>query len=226
MTKCEICHKKLGYLQPHVVNSKNHPSWQEYLRMFPATNKVEEHPFGNSSRSRKTKEKISRGMSGENNPNFGKSRPSFSKKISGKNHPLYGKKRSKETIQKIRKGVKKWLKENEHPRKGVSLLEKTRLKISEAHKGLQAGENHPNWKGGTYIRNQKEWKEIRKKARKRDNFTCRRCGIKERELGQKLDVHHIVPLNEGGRNDLSNLVTLCRSCHSLVEQNKEMEVPQ
>jgi hypothetical protein len=35
------------------------------------------------------------------------------------------------------------------------------------------------------------------------------------------EVHHIIPLSEGGTNDESNLMSLCRSCHEKI--HKEIE---
>jgi len=46
----------------------------------------------------------------------------------------------------------------------------------------------------------------------RDHFCCLRC----RSEG-KLTVHHIMPRSEGGHDDLSNLMTLCRKCHDYIE---------
>lgn len=46
-------------------------------------------------------------------------------------------------------------------------------------------------------------------ARQRDGDRCRQCGST-----QGLEVHHIVPIAQGGdRFALSNLITLCGSCH-------------
>lgn len=66
------------------------------------------------------------------------------------------------------------------------------------------------------------WAQQRLRARARDGFRCRRCGISEAELGRELDVHHKVPFREfDGRytaaNALDNLVSLCPSCHSRAE---------
>jgi len=30
------------------------------------------------------------------------------------------------------------------------------------------------------------------------------------------EVHHIIPLSQGGTNDLDNLMSLCKSCHSSI----------
>lgn len=60
------------------------------------------------------------------------------------------------------------------------------------------------------------WPEQRRRARERDDHTCQDCGKVQRTPA--LDVHHIVPrrefgTDEGNANALSNLVTLCRTCH-------------
>jgi len=45
-------------------------------------------------------------------------------------------------------------------------------------------------------------------ALERDENTCVSCGSTE-----NLSVHHIVPRNQGGPNELENLATLCDVCH-------------
>ncbi len=34
-------------------------------------------------------------------------------------------------------------------------------------------------------------------------------------------VHHIIPLSEGGTHDRSNLMALCKSCHSRIHAGRE-----
>jgi 5-methylcytosine-specific restriction enzyme A len=54
------------------------------------------------------------------------------------------------------------------------------------------------------------WRVARTAARQRDGNRCRRCGDTHR-----LQVHHIVSLDDGGaKYDLNNLITLCSSCHN------------
>jgi 5-methylcytosine-specific restriction endonuclease McrA len=70
------------------------------------------------------------------------------------------------------------------------------------------------------------WPSQRKKAVKRDNHTCQSCGMSSQEhkeeCGVDLHVHHIMPWhkfdNHEKRNKLSNLVTLCASCHHKWEK--------
>ena len=58
-------------------------------------------------------------------------------------------------------------------------------------------------------------KSITKKTRfevfKRDSFTCQYCGRTSPAV--ILEVDHVVPVAEGGTNDLMNLVTSCRDCN-------------
>ena len=57
-----------------------------------------------------------------------------------------------------------------------------------------------------------EWAEIRALVLLRDVAACRRCGT-----GENLSVHHVVPRDSGGSDEINNLVTLCLSCHDAVE---------
>jgi 5-methylcytosine-specific restriction endonuclease McrA len=62
------------------------------------------------------------------------------------------------------------------------------------------------------IRDARAWQLVRETVRRRDG-ACRGCGGRE-----KLGVHHIIPLAEGGAPlDPDNLVTLCRTCHEREE---------
>jgi 5-methylcytosine-specific restriction endonuclease McrA len=65
--------------------------------------------------------------------------------------------------------------------------------------------------------------ELREAIKQRDEFTCRLC---LNELGSyNLQVHHIVPVSNGGNDDLSNLVLLCYDCHTeLHKQGWELYV--
>lgn len=68
------------------------------------------------------------------------------------------------------------------------------------------------------------WREQCRKARKRDRYTCQACGVHQKQYGKSLDVHHIVPFRMFGldryaeANHLDNLISLCRTCHMLLER--------
>ena len=67
------------------------------------------------------------------------------------------------------------------------------------------------------------WTKQRQKCLERDSRQCRVCGTTEAEMGREPAVHHITPRNEFGdsewreMNSLSNLITLCHSCHGKLE---------
>lgn len=54
---------------------------------------------------------------------------------------------------------------------------------------------------------------------KRDNYCCRKCGNSNHPSNPTdivLTVHHIIAVSKGGKNILSNMITLCSVCHSKV----------
>jgi len=55
------------------------------------------------------------------------------------------------------------------------------------------------------------WKRIRDRKIKA-NPLCEEC-LKNGVLKPAEEVHHIVPLADGGTSERSNLISLCRSCH-------------
>jgi len=84
------------------------------------------------------------------------------------------------------------------------------------------------WVGDSVESRGPDWPRQRDLARKRDRYLCRWCGAPERP-GRQHHVHHVVPFREfhwiPGENDnyrqanrLSNLVTLCPSCHRQAEE--------
>lgn len=92
-----------------------------------------------------------------------------------------------------------------------------------------AGEKNYRWMGGGENYRGESFQQQRRKARERDNFTCQRCGATEEELGQELDVHHIIKNRDFrgdhiASNDLNNLISYCKSCHGVVERELEKKL--
>ena len=56
----------------------------------------------------------------------------------------------------------------------------------------------------------------------RERGVCANCGTPFQELKTQLHIDHILPLNEGGCNDLVNLQLLCEPCNLRKSDNKEM----
>lgn len=90
------------------------------------------------------------------------------------------------------------------------------------------GENHPRYKGGYERYYGPNWRRQRRKARQRDNHECQICSLDREEHHEKWDcelvVHHIVRFDDFDEyeeaNRLENLITLCKTCHGLVEGDR------
>jgi 5-methylcytosine-specific restriction endonuclease McrA len=69
----------------------------------------------------------------------------------------------------------------------------------------------------------RNWSAQRQQCLNRDDHQCRVCGATEKTLDRSLCVHHIRPRAEFDTeewrtyNALSNLITLCPSCHGTFE---------
>ena len=78
------------------------------------------------------------------------------------------------------------------------------------------GNKNPMWEDGRTKKYKKafylscDWRKLRKKVYKRDNYTCKYCN----KQGGKIAAHHIIP-NGICKNplDISNIITLCQKCH-------------
>ena len=69
----------------------------------------------------------------------------------------------------------------------------------------------PTWRGGKGSSYGSGWTgQLRNRVRERDGKRCRSCGKPQNERF-KLDVHHLDETKS--KHDVSNLVSLCRSCH-------------
>jgi 5-methylcytosine-specific restriction endonuclease McrA len=77
-------------------------------------------------------------------------------------------------------------------------------------------ERHPLWQGGisrqpyAFDFNEK----LKNIIKERDNFCCQLCGSQK-----KLCIHHID--YKKSNSDEDNLITLCQSCHSKTNANRE-----
>ena len=67
-------------------------------------------------------------------------------------------------------------------------------------------------KTGRVILSGASWVALRTAVLTRDGWRCVRC-----RLHGGLDPHHIVPRSQGGGDVLTNLLSLCRKCHRLMD---------
>ena len=98
----------------------------EFYNTFRDDNKFNYTPGGDFAQSTvpDIAKKISKSMSGQNNPNYGKKKPELSKRNSqniGSKNPMYGKHHTKETIDKIRESkIGKKLSDETHKKMSLS----------------------------------------------------------------------------------------------------------
>jgi 5-methylcytosine-specific restriction protein A len=85
--------------------------------------------------------------------------------------------------------------------------EKHKAEAAKEYNTYERAPNH-NKKYG------REWKRIRDKYVKKHPL-CERC-LKEGRITPVEEVHHILPVNRGGTNAESNLMSVCRSCHNKI----------
>ncbi len=144
---------------------------------------------------------------------FGIPRRSVSESFKGEKNPFYGKQHSEETrkkISEIRKGKNYGPFGENHPMYGKRHSEETRKKMSE-----RIGEKSANWHGGVSFEPYppKFNGALKRKIRERDKYVCQLCGAEGK------NVHHIDYDKE--KCEQSNLITLCRSCHSKTNTDRE-----
>ncbi|MRJ75462.1 hypothetical protein GEV29_02840 [Aeromicrobium sp. SMF47] len=56
--------------------------------------------------------------------------------------------------------------------------------------------------------------KLRYEILERDKNRCRDCGNSPDSDGVTLQVHHLLPVSQGGNEDADNLITLCSQCHA------------
>jgi len=85
----------------------------------------------------------------------------------------------------------------------------------------RVGDKNPAWRGGYTTYYGKNWRPLQREARKRDKYTCQRCGKLQKDIGKRLDVHHIIPVSAfddvNDSNTIGNVVSMCHSCHMYTE---------
>jgi hypothetical protein len=132
-----------------------------------------------------------------------------------------GDKHTIETIERMKTFQKINIKA--HWPKGKKHSEASKLKMSEANKGMIAwnkgifgifvGEKAMNWQGGkSFEKYGREFdSQLKERIRFRDGYKCRNCGCSQLENGKQLDIHHIDYIKKNFSDN--NLIALCVPCH-------------
>ncbi len=76
--------------------------------------------------------------------------------------------------------------------------------------------NNPNLKGSQYQDPTRLDENLRIACLLRDRYQCQQC----EKLHCRLEAHHIVYREHGGKDTLTNLLTLCETCHHQLHEGK------
>jgi len=180
----------------------------------------------NECQIKETKRKISKAMKGRHNSIRTEFKKGYRSLPIGYKH----RKETREKISKAMKGRKAWnkgLKAEEYPnlKKSIDAMHRARaIKGYLAwNKGISCnkGANNPAWRGGISFEPYgiEFNKELKIKIKRRDNYVCQLCGCPERETIGGLYIHHINYNKKDNREE--NLITLCNSCHSRTNWDRE-----
>ena len=127
---------------------------------------------------------------------------------------------SLEIKNKISKATKEAMKKVPYERL-ASWKNKKNPKHSEWLRKHFSKEGHPNWRGGLSFEPYGLSFDdgLQEEIRKRDNYRCQLCGVNQQNLVEALCVHHIDYNKQN--NFAGNLISLCRSCNTKVNYNRE-----
>jgi 5-methylcytosine-specific restriction endonuclease McrA len=76
--------------------------------------------------------------------------------------------------------------------------------------------NNPQLVGSQYQDPTRLDENLRIACLMRDGYTCQNCGKKQ----GRLEAHHLIYREQGGKDSLTNLLTLCEACHKKVHQGQ------
>ncbi len=146
----------------------------------------------------------------------------------GPDNPMYGKKRSEE----FKEAKRKFMLENnpmnyiDFAREKNPFFGKTHTRESrDVMSAKTSMEKHPRWRGGISFEPYgiEFNNQLREEIRERDGHVCQFCGRTSKQnmkdFGCMLHIHHID--YDKNKTIKSNLITLCKSCHSHTYTNRE-----
>ncbi|MHB1154526.1 MAG: HNH endonuclease [Eubacteriales bacterium] len=97
---------------------------------------------------------------------------------------------------------------------GCGLLAEHEQYCAEHKKVIDKHYNKYERDPATNKRYGRSWKRIRDRYIKAHPL-CEECQ-KDNRIVAAEEVHHILPLSKGGSNETTNLMSLCKSCHSRI----------
>jgi len=110
------------------------------------------------------------------------------------------------------------------PEGGCKHILKIKLKKGIIDPVPSAYTNFGNPKNRSRSSYSSRWDELAQQTKKRDNWTCQKCGVKGGQYGStQLNAHHIITKKRGGKDNRENLITVCQPCH---EEEHGHPIPQ
>ena len=97
-------------------------------------------------------------------------------------------------------------------------IEIARVKALQGQKSIVSIIRHINLKEKGLRKRKTIPKSLRHEIFKRDNYQCVECGATNNEI--VLEIDHILPIKQGGTDELSNLQTLCEKCNLAKSDRK------
>jgi len=97
-------------------------------------------------------------------------------------------------------------------------------KLSGRRRKYCTDECYEQW----YVKNiKKDFNLLRRMVKKRDDYKCKECGVSDYDINTELEVHHIIPIKDGGEEfNINNCITLCKKCHKKKHQKvKQVKKP-
>lgn len=172
-------------------------------------------------------------------------RRKMSEKARMRTPTFLGRKHSPETKEKMRAAKLKnptryWLGKKRDPELIKKMTEKRIEKLTGRKRPLSErlamsrrspkGKYHHWWRGGVADKNELarrtlEYKVWREKVFARDNWTCQKCGQKNKKgVRKSLNAHHIESFskNKRIRTDIKNGITLCEDCHRIIHKEEKI----
>jgi len=102
---------------------------------------------------------------------------------------------------------------------GRTHTEESKRKIGKKN----LGSNNGQWRGGSSFGpySPEFTRRLKRKIRRRDNYCCFLCNIKQPKTGRAFPVHHIDYIKSNNKEN--NLITLCVPCHNKTTGGKRRE---
>lgn|SRR3990167_4987648 len=107
---------------------------------------------------------------------------------------------------------------------GLPLLQEKQLSSGRKRSNGKIGWQQKVYKiGKNESESLQDFHKVSVEVFKRDGYACESCFKTRYKLSREdkfLTCHHILPREDGGQNGMDNLITLCNTCHDIIEEKR------